>query len=716
MAGNIKGITIEFRGDTTKLDKALKDVDERTAKIDKELKKVKADLKFNPNSIELWRQKQTLLTQKVKETKDRLDALKNAQEQVKTGKIKMTAEEYRNLQREIIETRSKLNTFKTQLSEVGSASLKALSNQLKEVGKAASDAGDEITKKVSAPLAALGAASTKVGLDFDAAISQIAATMGTTTDQIEELRDFALEMGSTTAFSATQAAEALNYMALAGYNVEESMDMLPTVLNLAAAGNMELAKASDMVTDAQTALGLSFDDTKVLVDQMAKTASSSNTSVEQLGDAILTVGGTARNMNGGIEELNAVLGALADNGIKGSEGGTALRNMLLKLADPTSKTADALDKLGISAYDSNGHLKDLRDLFPEIAAGLNTLSDAEKNDILGDMFNVRDISKANALLNTSVERWEELSGAIQDAGGSAEKMASTQLDNLKGDLTLLVSALEGAAIAISDVLSPWIRKLADFLTKLVDKFNQLDPKTKQIIVTIAAVVAAIGPMLSIIGRLITGIGLVVGWVSKAIGVIKLIAGGLTFLSSPITLIIAGIAALAAGLIYAYNHSEKFRAVVNSVFTFVKGLVQTVINNIIERFNALKEGIASVISFLQGVVQTVKNIIQKIKDAIKLPHFSLTGSFSLMPPSVPKLAVDWYAKGGIFNAPSLIGVGEAGSEAVVPLDKLWDQMAKMNGGGVVVNVYGSDNMSVAELAAEVERRLIQAQKRRTNAWA
>ena len=146
--------------------------------------------------------------------------------------------------------------------------------------------------------------------------------MGVTVDEIGELRDFAQEMGSTTAFSATEAADALNYMALAGYDAETSMTMLPNVLNLAAAGGMELATASDMVTDSQTALGLSLEETSTLVDQMALASSKTNTSVSQLGEAILSIGGTAKNLSGGTTELNQVLGLLADNGIKGAEAGT----------------------------------------------------------------------------------------------------------------------------------------------------------------------------------------------------------------------------------------------------------------------------------------------------------------------------------------------------------------------------------------------------------
>lgn len=314
-------------------------------------------------------------------------------------------------------------------------------------------------------MAAFGKAAVEAGMGFDASMSQVAATMGTTVDQITELRELALEMGSTTAFSASEAADALNYMALAGYDADTSMTMLPNVLNLAAAGSMDLASASDMITDSQSALGLSLSETSVLVDQMAQTASKSNTSVSQLGEAILTVGGTASYMAGGTEELAAVLGVLADNGIKGSEGGTHLRNMLLSLSAPTDKAQATLQQLGVEIFDATGAMRSFSEIFPELNAAMAGMTDQEKLDAFATIFNSRDIASATALLNTSTERWTELGDAILDSAGAAEQMANTQLDNLAGDITIFKSALESTQIAISDGLTPTLREFVQFGTE-----------------------------------------------------------------------------------------------------------------------------------------------------------------------------------------------------------------------------------------------------------
>ena len=328
-----------------------------------------------------------------------------------------------------------------------------------------------------------GTASVKAGSEFDSSMSQVAATMGYTADELAndsseaaqnmaKLRDFAQEMGSKTAFSASQAADALNYMALAGYDAETSMKMLPNVLNLAAAGGMELASASDMVTDAQSALGLSLDETSQLVDKMAKASSKSNTSVSQLGEAILTVGGTAKNLSGGTTELSTALGILADNGIKGSEGGTALRNIILSLSTPTDKAAKKMKELGLEVYDAEGNMRPLNDIFNDLNGTLNGMTQGEQLEVLNTLFNKVDLKSANALLATSNDRWAELTNAIDNAQGAAENMAETQLDNLEGDITLFKSALEGTQIAISEGITPSLREFVQFGSQGLSKITE----------------------------------------------------------------------------------------------------------------------------------------------------------------------------------------------------------------------------------------------------
>ena len=365
------------------------------------------------------------------------------------------------------------------------STFKNANNNLSGFGKLASKGLATVAKVGAAAIAGaagavsvFGVKSIQAGMDFDSSMSQVAATMGTTVDQIGELRDFAQEMGRTTAFSATQAADALNYMALAGYDAQTSMAMLPNVLNLAAAGGIELAQASDMVTDAQSAFGLTTEQTTAMVDQMAKTSSKTNTSVQQLGEGFLKIGATARNLKGGTQELATMLGVLADNGIKGAEGGTHFRNILLSLQNPTEAGAKALQQLGVSVYDSSGKMRSTVDIIKDMQNGMKGMSDESKQAMLSGMFNKTDLAAVNALLNTSSDRFDELSASIGDCAGAAQEMADTQLDNLEGDVTLFKSALEGAEIALSDGLNPALRALTqagtkglEYLTKAFEKLN-----------------------------------------------------------------------------------------------------------------------------------------------------------------------------------------------------------------------------------------------------
>lgn len=363
------------------------------------------------------------------------------------------------------------NAYETQL-EGASQRTSSFGDKIKGFLSSAAKFGAAAISTATAAVTAFGASSVKTGMEFDSSMSQVAATMGTTVDQIQDLRDFAMDMGSKTAFSAVQAADALNYMALAGYDADEAMAALPNVLNLAAAGSIELAAASDMVTDAQSALGLSMEESAQLVDKMAMASSKSNTSVAQLGEAILTVGGTAKNLSGGTTELATALGILADNGIKGAEGGTTLRNVILSLAAPTDIAAGTMEELGLKVFDAEGNMRPLNETFADLDAILSTMSQGKQTQVLSTIFNKVDLKGVNALLANTGTRFDELSGYIDNATGSAEKMAAVQLDNLEGDITLFKSAMEGAQIVLSDQLTPALRAFVQFGASAVSTVSE----------------------------------------------------------------------------------------------------------------------------------------------------------------------------------------------------------------------------------------------------
>lgn len=496
------------------------------------------------------------------------------------------------------------------------------SQKFTALGSSLSRVGGSLTKKVTLPLVGLGTAAVSTTSKFESAMSQVQATMGVTKDSMstldgqsvntmDALSDLAKELGASTKFSAVEAAEAINYMALAGYDVQKTYGMLPTVLNLAAAGNFDLARASDMVTDAQTALGLSVEETAGMVDQWAMAASKSNTSVEQLGDAILTIGGTAQYMAGGTDRLATTLGVLADNGIKGSEAGTHLRNMILKLASPTKDGAAAIEKLGLQVFDADGKMRDFQDIFGDLSVAMDGLTDEERMQAFADMFNVRDIAAANALLGTSQERWEELGGAISDAGGSAKQMADTQLDNLSGQMTILKSSLEGMAIAFGELLLPLVKDAVSLIQRIVDRINGLSEAQKQQIVTVAKVAAAVGPALLVLGKLMT----LIGGLSKGLKMAKLgfmaVRGVIAGISAPVAIIVAAVATLVAAFKHLWDTNEGFRNRIISIWNSIKQKVGGFIDGIKKRLESIGITFKDITSFIKKIWDGFCNFLAPI---------------------------------------------------------------------------------------------------------
>ena len=346
---------------------------------------------------------------------------------------------------------------------------------------------DKAGKMAAAAFTGISAAAVKatqsvvnVGSSFQAAMSQVAATMGMSSQEIENnadayvrLSDAAKQMGETTKYTATEAAQALNYLALAGYEVDESISLLPKILDTASAGGMDLAKASDMVTDAMSALGLSIEEADMFVDSLAKTSQRSNTSVSQLGDAILQIGGTAKSLSGGVTELNTALGILANNGIKAAEGGTALRQIILNLTAPTKKAQEYMDSLGFSAYDAAGNMKPLNETFAELDKIMSQFATQQERDkVLTTIFDARQLKSARALLANYGDEWDNLYNEIEMADGAASQMAKTMETNLQGSLTIAKSALEAVQITVFDTFKDSFTKATNEGIKSINKLNE----------------------------------------------------------------------------------------------------------------------------------------------------------------------------------------------------------------------------------------------------
>ena len=631
MASRIQGITVEIGGDTTKLQTALKGLNGEIKSTQTALKDVEKLLKMDPGNTELLAQKEKLLAQAVDETKQKLETLKTAAEQANTALANgdISQEQYDALQREIVETEQNLRSLETQANQSATAVQKiaATGESLKTTGDNISNAGKKLLP-VTAAVTGLGTASVTTAANFESSMSQVQATMGITKDSMstldgqsvntmDALSNLAKEMGASTAFSATECAEALNYLALAGYSTQEMADTLPTVLNLAAAGGIDLASASDMVTDAMSALGMETAEADTMVDQMAKTASTTNTSVAQLGEGILTIGATAKSIKGGTAELNTALGILANNGIKGAEGGTHLRNIILSLQNPTDQAAAKMQELGVSVYDSEGNMRSMNDILGDLNTSMEGMTSEDKANIISTIFNKTDLSSVNALLANTGSTWDSLQSSIENSAGAAQQMADTQLDNLQGQLTLLKSALEGLAISFGQLLMPALKSIVGAVQKVVDWLNSLDEGTKKVIVTVALVAGALGPVLIVVGKVISAVGTIMTIVPKIAGVINTVktafmALNATMLANPIVLIVAAIVALIAIFVVLWNKCEGFRNFWKGLWEGIKNIVSTVVE-------ALK-------GFFTGVIDFVKNNWQGLLLMLVNPF---AGAFKLL---------------------------------------------------------------------------------------
>lgn len=450
----------------------------------------------------------------------------------------------------------------------------------------------------TAAVGGLAAAAIKVGSGFESSMSQVAATMGITTDEIangsadfELLSQAAKDAGATTAFSASQAAEALNYLALAGYDAQTAADALPAVLNLAAAGGMDLAYASDLATDAMAALGIeaSNENLTKFGDQMAKTASKANTSVAQLGEAILTVGGTAKSLAGGTVELNAALGVLANRGIKGAEGGTALRNVILSLSAPTDKAADAMNSLGLNVYDAAGNMRPLNEVFKDLNKSMANMTEGEKTKVLSEIFNKVDLKSAQALLAGCGDEFDNLADAIANSGGAMQDMADTQLDNLQGDITILQSGLEGLGIAAYESMNGPLRESVQLATSMVGEISDAFSEGG-----ITAAVGAVGDALAQMVSYIAGLAP------------QMINAGVQLLTSLVTGIQSNLPALVTSALGIVN------ALVNGIATVLPLLATTAVQIITALANGLGTALPTLLPIAaQAINELVQGLVANI---------------------------------------------------------------------------------------------------------
>ena len=631
MAGRIQGITVEIGGDTTKLQTALKGVNTEIRNTQSQLRDVDKLLKLDPGNTELLAQKHRLLGDAVKETKEKLETLKTAAEQaeqaLKDGTI--TQDQYDGLQREIVETEQKLKSLEEQAKQSGTAlqNIAAKGEKLKTVGDNISNVGTKLLP-VTAGVVGLGTAAVKTAADFDSAMSKVAAVSGATGKDLDALRDKAREMGSKTKFSASEAAEAMNYMAMAGWKTEDMLSGIEGVMNLAAASGEDLATTSDIVTDALTAFGLSAKDSGHFADILAAASSNANTNVSMMGETFKYCAPIAGALGFSAEDTAEAIGLMANAGIKGSQAGTALRTIMNNLSGDVKICGSSIGEVTVATTNADGSMRDLSDILADCRTAFSGLSESEKAAAAESLVGKNAMSGFLALMNAGEADINKLSSAIDNCDGCAAGMAETMNDNLAGQLTILKSQLQELAISFGELLMPAIRTIVGWIQKFVDWLNSMDEGTRKVIVTIALVAAAIGPVLIIVGRVISAIGTIMTIIPKLAGVINAAKGVIAAFNAvcaanPYVLIIAAIVALVAAFIYLWNNCEEFRQFWIDLWESIKEIAVAVWEALKEFFTAAWEAIKTtavtvwnaIKDFFTGLWEGIKNIFTTVVNAI-----------------------------------------------------------------------------------------------------
>lgn len=485
-----------------------------------------------------------------------------------------------------------------------------------------------VVQNAISKLSELVSGTVEVGRTFDTSMSKVAALSGATEEDIAMLRDTAKEFGASTQFSASQAADALSYMALAGWDANQSAEGLPGILNLAAASQMDLAQASDLVTDYLSAFGLEAKDSAYFADILAYAQSKSNTTTQALGEAFKNV---AANMNAAgqdVETTTALLAMLANQGLKGSEAGTALaatlRDMTAKMDLYNSKTelaemsaegfksitGDINDILGKNAItigntlipisDMNGNYRDMTDILLDVEKATQGMGDAEKATALQSTFTADSIKGLNLILNAGVGEAVKFEKELRNSSGTAEETAKVMNDNLGGDLTALSSKLEGVQIALYEKFEPALREGVEWLSKMLDYVVPLVEALEPFAPVIVAVASALGVLTTaMLGMMI------VKKVSAAIAIFNA-----TLAANPIVLIVAAIAGLVAGFVYLWKTSDKFRNFWINLWKKIKSIAVPVIDWLVKAFKTIW-------SAIQTTWDKTKPIIMAIWDFLKI---------------------------------------------------------------------------------------------------
>ena len=496
-----------------------------------------------------------------------------------------------------------------------------VNSRLDSIGKSAMGVGAAMTAGITAPIGGMMGAVVSTAAEFESTMNGVRAVTGATGDEFLALEGLAKEMGATTQFSATEAAQGIEMLGMAGFDTTQIMDSLPGVLDLAAAGALDLGAAADIASNVLTGFGMEAAEMGRVSDVLAAAASGANTDVQGLGNAFEQVGPVAAAAGFSFEETTAALMMLANAGLQGEKGGTALRGILASLLSPSSAAQAVLDDLGVTITDADGAMRPLVDIMRDFEAA--NIDAGQAIDIFG-----REAGPGFlAILDQGSDELEGFTDGLLTAEGAASEMADIRMEGLSGQLNMLRAAGESLMLAIADAgLLSALTKLAEWATEMVVKLEGLNPWILRIATGLAIFAAAIGPVVLFVGAFLTSISKIAVFLAPIAKLVSGAGGAFALLSNPIGWVVVAIGALIAALVLLWNRSERFREIVTRAFELVRTIVTKAINRIREVLTALGDDTSTFSNIWRGIWDGVKAHFEILWEGLKTVMLSLMDAF------------------------------------------------------------------------------------------
>lgn len=523
-------------------------------------------------------------------------------------------------------TKPSKETIKS-MQRMGNEAIKA-GKQIQNAGKTIQSAGATMAKSITLPVAGIGIGAIKTAADFESAMSQVAAVSGATGDDFAELTKKAKEMGAKTKFSASESAEAMNYMAMAGWKTKDMVGGIEGIMNLAAASGEDLATTSDIVTDALTAFGMTAQESGRFADVLAAASSNANTNVSMMGETFKYCAPVAGALGYSVEDTAEAIGLMANSGIKASNAGTAMRAMLTNLQGVVEFSGDNFGKWVVETTNADGSMRGLNEILKDCREAFSHMTESEKAANAEALVGKTGMSGFLAVMNAAESDIKKLNGAITNSAGAAENMAAIMNDNLNGQITILKSGIEGIAISVGEKLLPYVKKAVSWVQTATDYINSLSDAQVNHIIKWAGIAAAIGPAIMVFGKVVTSVGTLYKTFGAITKTIANFGGIMGVITSPAGIVIGVLAAIAVAAVLVAKNWDKIKPVIMNVKEwFVStfgGTIKQAISGFRDIFTRTLEGIKAA---LPSIIQSVKNAIQTVMPAIKV----LIEAFKIMLP-------------------------------------------------------------------------------------